>query len=169
MKITRGKAIEMYGVLGSMALGKMEDSLLEVTLTNISALRKVSEDFDALAKELFKRLYGDGEKMSDAEKAKINAFFQMLAKVNDAETEEACKKAYPELYALRVKEVKALRSLQEKEVEIALEFVDEKAFMSGILKSNDQAKIHEIRAIFAPLFEKQVKETDLSELDELLK
>lgn len=173
MKLTRNQAINIFTGLGGLALGSLTEDVLEKTMDNLMALRKVADDFEALKKELFKRLYGDIEKMDETEKKKLTDFFGMLSKLehaeDKAEMEQAIKTAYPEYYDLRVKEIKMLVSLLNKDVDVELAKVDEKIFVKGILMGNKGAKAHEVRGMYAPLFIAPEKaETDLSELDELL-
>ena len=175
-KITRNHAIGLFERLGVMTLSKLEDSILVATMNNINALRKVADDFEALKKELFKRLYGDTEKMDDAQRKKLQDFFDMLQKIGNAKGEEAkaletaCKVAFPEYYEVRVKELSVLMTLLNKEVEIEIEEVEETAFVKGIVAGNDAIKVQEVHAIFAPLFKaEEKKDADFSELDELLK
>lgn len=167
--VNREHAIEIYSRLGKISIGKLNEEMLEAMMHNINAFRKVSEDFEALKKELFKRLYGNVEDMTEEEKADLQKFFGMLADIKDEDTEIACRKAFPAFYDARVKEIKVLRSLLKKDVEVDVEEVDESNFVKGIVLGNSDAKVNEIHLIFSPLFitgEKQ--ETDLSELDELL-
>ncbi len=175
-KMTRNTAIGMFERLGTIALGKLDDALLIATMNNIHALRKVADDFDALKRELFKRLYGDTEKMDETERKTLQEFFDMLQKIGHAKGEDvktmeaACKAAFPKYYDVRVKELSVLVSLLNKEIEVDIEEVDERAFVKGIIAGNDAIKVHEVHAVFAPLFKtEEKKDADLSELDELLK
>lgn len=174
MKITRNQAINMFGTLGQIALGKLNEDTLERTMHNFCELRKVADDFEALEKELFKRLYGDMETMEETERKDIQDFFGMLSKLDHAEDkvemEQTIKAAYPKLYDLRRKEVGVIISLLNKEVEVEIQTVDEQAFTKGVIAGNKDFKTFEVKQAFAPLFEvAEAKETDLSELDELLK
>ena len=170
MKITRGRAIEMNAVLGNMALGKLEDKTLEKAMTNLESLRKVAAGFEDLKKELFNRLYGNVDKMTEERKQEISAFFEAVNKVKDAEGEKACKAAFPALCELREKEVGIIISLLNKEVEIEIEPMDEKTFVKGILSGNPEAKANEVSAVFVALFEKKEEDAaDFSELDELMR
>lgn len=166
----------MFARLGQMALGNLDDRTLGDTMDNISALRKVQEDFDALKKELFKRLYGDVDTMEEDRKKEVTDFFDMLGRLERAEGDETielekvCRAAHPELYDLRVKEVKVLMSLLGKEVDVDIVKLDETAFVRGVLKGRKDANVNELHTVFAPLFAKKEKaDADLSELDELLK
>ena len=170
MKIYRHRAISMADALAGLALSEIDAQTLETTMMNYEHLRKVVDDFSALKNELFKRLYGDVEKMNEEEKKPLQEFFDALGKVKDDKAEEALKKAFPALYEKRVKEMQVLQSLLNKELEIALEKVDEKAFVAGIVKGNKRLSMAEVERVFAPMFaEQEKKETDLSELDDLLK
>lgn len=169
MKLTRNYALEAYRRLGAMALGHLDDVTLETTLNNFNALRKIADDFEALKKELFKRIYGDVEQMSEDERNDLQKFFDMLGKVQDGESEKAIKAAYPAYYDMRVKELKVLVSLLNKEVDTDVEPMDADAFCKGIVKGQKDIQMAEIRAFFAPIFkENEKKDADLSELDELL-
>ena len=170
MKLTRNYALEAYRRLGAMALGHLDDVTLETTLNNFNALRKIADDFEALKKELFKRIYGDVEKMSEDERNDLQKFFDMLGKVQDGETEKAIKAAYPTYYEMRVKELKVLVSLLNKEIDTDVEPMDADLFCKGIVKGQKDIQMAEIRAFFAPIFkDNEPKDADLSELDELLK
>jgi hypothetical protein len=75
-----------------------------------------------------------------------------------------------EFYALYIKHLNVLAKLISKEIEIDITEVEKDAFISGVVKGKKDAPIHEIVAFFAPMFkEEEKKETDFSELDELLK
>ena len=154
-----------------MALGHLDDVTLEITLNNFNALRKVAEDFESLKKELFKRIYGDVEQMSEEEKQNLQSFFDMLGKKGSLyEIEQACKAAYPAYYDMRVKELKVLVSLLNKEVDTDVEPMDADAFCKGVVKGQKDIQMAEIRAFFSPIFkDNEPKDADLSELDELLK
>lgn len=170
MKITRARAIEMNAVLGNMALGRLEDKTLEKAMTNLESLRKVSAGFEELKKELFNRLYGDVDKMTEERKQEISAFFEAINNVKDAEGEKACRTAFPALSELREKEVSIIVSLLNREVDVDIEPMEEKTFVKGILSGNPDAKANEVSAVFAPIFkEKEMCDTDFSELDELMK
>lgn len=169
MKTTRHYAVNvLFANLGTLALGHLDEKTLESAMTNFEALRKVADDFEALKKELFKRIYGDIEQMADDDKQRINDFFSMLEKAkNDT---EAVKAAYSDLYALREKEVKVIISLLNKEIEIDIDPMDEKAFTKGVLLGNKNAKANDIAMVFRPMFKAENEETntDFSELDELV-
>lgn len=169
MKLIRNYAIKVYETLNTMALGHLDDATLELTLQNLSVLGKAYDDFLALKKELFKRIYGDVEQMSEDDKKNLQDFFDMLGKVKDAETESAVKAAYPALYEKREKEVKVIVSLLNKEIEVEIEPMDANAFVKGIVKGKKDTKIADIRALFALIFKaEEKKDADLSELDELM-
>lgn len=170
MKTTRHYAINtLFAKLGQMALGHLDENTLEVVMTNFEALRKVADDFESLKKELFKRIYGDSEKMTEEEKKRINDFFSMLGKIK-GENVETVKVAYPDLYAMREKEVKVIVSLLNKEIEVDITPMNENAFVKGVLKGNKTMNTREVSATFAPMFEvaESEDEADYSELDELL-
>lgn len=169
MKTTRHYAINvLLANLSTLALGNLDEATLEIALTNIEALRKVADDFEALKKELFKRIYGDVDKMSEDERKNLQDFFDMLGKIKD-ET-DAIKSAYPSLYAMREKEIKVIVSLLNKEIEVDIEPMERKTFTKGILLGNKDAKAIEIERVFAPMFRTEESEAkaDFSELDNLI-
>lgn len=169
MKIYRHKAVAMADALAGLALSEMDSATIETTMMNYDALRKAKDDFSALQSELFKRLYGDVEKMQESEKKPLQEFFNALGKVKDDKGAEALKTAFPALYEKREKEMQVLQSLLNKELEIDLQQVDERAFVAGIVKGNRRVSMAEVKSLFAPMFVEQEKqEADLSELDELL-
>jgi hypothetical protein len=168
-KITRQHAIEMFSNLGAMALGHMDETTLSATLDNFDKFRKVQEDYQKLAEELAKRLYeGKDEKQK-------NEFFELVGKF-ERETElekriemEQVMKQNAEFYELYVKQLKVLTQLLYKEIEIDITEIDKDDFIAGVVKGKKDARVHEIVAFFSPMFkEEEQKETDLSELDELL-
>lgn len=168
-KITRQHAIEMFRNLGAMALGHMDETTLSATLDNFDKFRKVQEDFQKLSKELAKRLY---EGKDEEQK---NEFFELVGKF-ERETElekrieiEQMMKQNAEFYELYVKQLKVLTQLLYKEIGIDITEIDKDDFIAGVVKGKKDARIHEIVAFFSPMFkEEEQKETDLSELDELL-
>lgn len=170
-KITRQHAIDMFRILGTMALGHMDEETLTATLDNFGKFRKVQEDYQKLAEELSKRLY-EG---TDEEGRK--QFFEVVGHYETAKTREqkeqhlaVMKNAYPDFHALYVKQIAVLTKMLVKEVEVDITEVDKDAFVKGIVKGKKDAPVSEIVAVFAPLFkedEKQEKD-DFSELDELL-
>ena len=161
----------MFRNLGAMALGHMDDATLSTTLDNFDKFRKVQDDYQKLSEELAKRLYED----KDEEQKK--AFFELVAKFERAETleqkleqEKAMKDAYPEFYESYVKQIRVLTQMFYKEIELDIAEVDKDAFIAAIVKGKKDAPVHEIVGLFAPMFkEEETRETDLSELDELLK
>ena len=169
-KITRQHAIEMFRNLGAMALGHMDDTTLSATLDNFDKFRKVQEDYKKLSEELDKRLY---EGKDEEQKQK---FFELVIKFEKAETleqkieqEKTMKETYPEFYELYAKQLRVLTQMLRKEVEIDITEVDKDAFISGVVKGKKDAPVHEIVGFFTPMFkEEEKKETDFSELDELL-
>lgn len=173
MKITRHTAIQLFHKLGTMALGHLDDDTLEAVMTDFNAFRKIAEDFEELKKELFKRLYGDLDAMDEADKKRILAFFEIIAKIekadNKAELETLAKETYPDIYDLRRKELKCIISMLGKEIDVDVVKVDADAFIKGIVKGKKDAPVHEIRAAFVPIFkELERTENDYSELDSLL-
>lgn len=175
MMITRNSAIAMHNALSRMALGHLSESLLEVTMGNISTLRKVADDYEMLKKELSKRIYGDMDAMSGEDKGELMEFFKKLQQLeaadNDirAELDAQLRADYPEYYAMRTKEIKVLISLLNKPMEIELTAVDADAFCKGILQGNKTVNLTDVRSLFAPMFiQEETAQADLSELDELL-
>ena len=83
---------------------------------------------------------------------------------------EQVMKQNAEFYELYVKQLKVLTQLLYKEVEIDITEIDKDDFIAGVVKGKKDARVHEIVIFFAPMFkEEEARETDLSELDELLK
>lgn len=178
-KITRRNAVNLFAQLGAMALGHLDDETLTATMDNFNTFRKVQEDFEALKKELFKRIYGDVEKMDEDEKKRLQDFFDILNKMQNntsveklTELDTLAKETYPELYEMRKKEINVILSLLAKEIEVEIVEVDADDFIKGIVKGKKDAPVHKIRAVFAPMFKEEKtddKKADFSELDELLK
>lgn len=168
-KITRQHAIEMFRNLGAMALGHMDETTLSATLDNFDKLGKVQQDYQKLGEELAKRLYEGKD-----EKAK-NEFFELVFKFEREtnlekriEFEQAMKQT-PEFYELYLKQLKVIKQLLSKEIEIDITEIDKDAFITGVLKGKKDAVVHIVASLFTPMFkEEEQKETDLSELDELL-
>lgn len=170
-KITRHHANVMFRNLGTLALSHMDETTLTATLDNFDKCRRVQEDYLKLSEELSKRLYeGKDEKQR-------NAFFELASKwegenniAKRMELENAAREVYPEFYALYRKQVNVITQILNKEVEVDITEVDKDAFIKGILGGNEAARVGEIVAVFFPMFkEEEQKQTDLSELDELLK
>ena len=65
MKIYRHRAITLANELARIALSEVDAMSLQAAMINYDVLRKVKEDYSALEKELFKRIYGDVEKMNE--------------------------------------------------------------------------------------------------------
>lgn len=172
-KITRNQAIDMFRLLGTMALGHMDEETLTSTLDNFGKFRKVQEDYQKLMEELSKRIY-EG---TDEEKKK--AFFEVVGKFEQerdfekkVELEKLMKEAHPDFYPLYVKQIAVLNKMFVKEIEVDITEVDKDAFIKGIVKGKKDIPVHEIVAMFGPLFkeeEKKEEKQDFSELDELLK
>ena len=170
-KITRQHAIEMFRNLGAIALGHMDEVTLLATLDNFDKFRKVQEDYQKLSEELAKRLY-EGK---DEEQKK--AFFELVFKLEREkeiekriEIEKVMKETYPDFHALYIKQLRVLTQMLYKEIEVDITEVDKDAFIAAIVKGKKDAPVHEIVGLFAPMFkEEETRETDLSELDELLK
>ena len=73
MKIYRHRAITLANELARIALSEVDAMSLQAAMINYDVLRKVKEDYSALEKELFKRIYGDVEKMNEEEKKTLQA------------------------------------------------------------------------------------------------
>ena len=168
-KITRQHAIEMFRNLGAMALGHMDEVTLSATLDNFDKFRKVQEDFQKLSEELAKRLY---EGKDEEQKQKFFELVMNFERENEIEKRieiENAMKQNAEFYELYVKQLKVLTQLLYKEIEIDITEIDKDDFIAGVVKGKKDARVHEIVAFFSPMFkEEEQKETDLSELDELL-
>lgn len=169
-KLTRNAAISLHGALGAIAIGNLDQNTLDAVVDNSNVFRKVAEDFEALKKELSERLYKDVDK--DLHKN----FFEVVKKYETAreieKRDELYKvmETYTEIYPLYEKHIKALASLLGREIEIEIKEEDADDFIKGVSRGIKDVSMHEIRAIFAPLFKEEKKEaTDLSELDEILK
>lgn len=180
MKMTRNAAIGMFQTLGAMALGNLNDEVLTATMDNFNAFRKVADDFEALKKELHKRIYGDVEKMDEDERKRYTDFMSLLEKMGRTKEAEKvdelaklAKDTYADLYAMREKEVKVLVSLLNKEIDVEVTPVDADEFCKGVIRGKKDTPIHEIRAVFSFMFKKEEKnedeKEDFSELDDLLK
>ena len=176
MTITRNSAIRMFQILGTLPLGNLDDITLEAMLENFDTFRKASESFDAMRNELFKRIYGDVENMSEDDKSRLTDFFELVERIakaskeDAAELENVAKTTYAELYEKRVKEVKILESLLTKPIELDIIDVDGNAFCKGILRGKKDAAAIELHSLFSFMFKKAEKaEAEYSELDELLK
>ena len=170
-KITRQHAIEMFRNLGAMALGHMDEETLSATLDNFDKFRKVQEDFQKLSEELAKRLY---EGKDEEQKQKFFELVMKFERENDIEKrieiENAMKDSYLEFYELYIKQLKVLTQMLYKVVEVDINEVDKDNFIAGVVKGKKDAPVHEIVGLFTPMFkEEEARETDLSELDELLK
>lgn len=181
-KITRHTAIVMYESLGAMALGHMNEDTLDVVMDNFNAFRKVDEDMKKLNEELHNRLY------ADVDREKKEDFFNLISeaeelrrkpitsnedeqKVIDAFKEKKVKidAEYADLYKIYKKHNAVYAKLRNKEVEVDIIEVDGNDFIKGVIRGNKDAPVHEIRAIFEPMFKTEdIKEDDFSELDELL-
>ena len=170
-KITRQHAIEMFRNLGAMALGHMDEVTLSATLDNFDKFRKVQEDFQKLSEELAKRLYEGKDEEQKQKFFELVMNFERETEIEKRiEIENAMKDTYPEFYPLYEKQLKVLTQMRNKEIEIDITEVDKDAFIKGVVNGKKDARVHDIVAFFAPMFkEEEKKETDLSELDELLK
>lgn len=160
MKLTRQRAAMMYDNLGSMALGYLNEDVLEVVINNYNALGKVASDLRTLNEELHKRMYA-GVDWKD-----VNCMFGLVVSGKMAEAKEK----YPDLWPIFEKHNNLAKKISAKEVEVEIEKVDSDAFIKGILKGKKDAPIAEIKEVFAPMLEVRFdNECDLSELDEIMK
>lgn len=184
-KITRNEAMSMFGMLGSMALGHLSDETLGNVMDNFNECRKVQDEMNKLNEELTKRLYADvDEKRKEEffeEHSKVDSLRdslkasrskeeaqKILADMNDIL--KMLKDSYADVNELYQKHEKVYLQLLNKEIEIDFHEIDADEFIKGIIKGKADAPIHNIRAVFSPMFkEEEDKETDFSELDELLK
>lgn len=175
MKTTRKTAVDMFRTLGVMALGYLDDETLTAVMDNFNAFRRIAEDFEALKVELAKRIYGDMEQKEESERKRFVDFMAIVEKIGNAKTAEKrdeletlAKETYADLYELRVKEVKVITSLLNKEVEVDITPVDADRFCKGVIKGRKDIPIHEVRTAFSFMFTQEQKEDDFSELDELM-
>lgn len=180
--IKRNEAMGVFSALGAMALGHLNEDVLEAVMSNFNECRKVEEEMKELNEELSNRLY------ADVDKERKEKFFAELGKVEALRnktfaTKEEMQKIvkdiddiitmlktnYSDVYELYRKHDSVYRKLLAKEIEVDFHEVDADEFIKGIVKGKKDAPIHEIRAAFAPMFKEEDKvETDFSELDELL-
>ena len=175
MKITRFAANRIFHRIGTMALGHLDEKTLEAVIENFNVFRKVVDDLETLKRELFKRIYGDLDKMDEVDREKIISFFELIEKIENADKDErikldtAAKETHPELYELRKKELATIIFLLNKEVEVEVSMVDADEFIKGIIKGKKDVSVNEIRSIFGfMLEEKEEGDVDLSELDGLV-
>jgi D-arabinose 1-dehydrogenase-like Zn-dependent alcohol dehydrogenase len=181
-KITRHSAIVMYESLGAMALGHMNEDTLDVVMDNFNAFRKVDEDMKKLNEELQNRLY------ADVDKERKEEFFNLISEIEELRRKPITSKedAQKTIDALKEKKAKieaeyadidkiykkhnaVYVKLRNKEVDVDIAEVDANDFIKGVIRGKKDAPVHEIRAIFAPMFKaEEVKENDFSELDKVL-
>lgn len=160
MKLTRQRAAVMYDNLGSMALGYLNEDVLEVVINNYNALGKVASDLKTLNEELHKRMY------AGVDEKDVNGMFRLVVSGKMAEAKEK----YPELWPVFEKHNHLSKKLSVKEVEVEIEKVDVDAFIKGVLKGKKDAPIAEIKEVFAPMLEVRFdNECDFSEIDEIMK
>lgn len=176
MKLTRNQARNLFFNLGQVALKEMDAEVLESVMHNFDAVRKVNEDFTKLAEELAKRLYGDLQSMDEKTRKDYSDFMDIIGKYERSSDRkekdallEAAKAGYPELFRLYEKQISVLTGLLNKEVELDIKPIDRRKFAAGIAKSNAEWQLFRAEAVFAAMFAEEKNETDLSELDELLK
>lgn len=170
--IKRGHAIVMYESLNRLAIGGLEEKMLEAVMDNLINLEKHATHFEKMMKELGKRLY-EGVEQERIEE--FNAKIQTAQKFVDIEKKvaaiEVVKDKYPDLFDLLAKQMKVEASLKDKDVEVELEIVDKREFSKAVVKANQDLSLATME-LFEPMYEKEEveeKEEDFSELDELLK
>lgn len=171
MKMKRHTAINMFRSLGAMALGHLDADTLDAVMDNFNAFRKVAEDFERMREELIKRLY------ADVEEEKKKGFFDCITKMEQAKTaddkelyQNIAKTSYADVWPIYIKHVEVINKLINKDIDVEFADVDADAFIKGIVKGKKDAPIHEIRAVFAPMFKAENKgKDDFSELEDLLK
>lgn len=177
MKLTRHAARNLFFNLGQVALKEMDAEVLESVMANFDAARKVNEDFTKLAEELTKRLYGDPQTMDEETKKAYEDFMGIIGKLErTTEVEkrleflELAKSSYPELFKLYEKQISVLTGLLNKEVDVDIHPVEKAKFAAGIIKGNEKWSAFNVDAVFGAMYaEEEKKESDFSELDELLK
>ena len=173
-KITRNQAVLMFQNIGTMAIGHLDEETLSATLDNLDALRKVHDDVRALSDELAKRLYDGTDQAKKKEFFKVVSLYESACHARDLEKADQnlaiMKDTYADFYPLYEKQVSVLKKIRNKEVEIDLAEIDKEAFIKGIVLGQKDIQIFDIVRAFAPMFKDEDKaETDLAELDELLK
>lgn len=177
MKLTRIQARNLFFNLGQVALKEVNAEVLESVMHNFDAVRKVNEDFTKLAEELAKKLYGDLHTMDEKTRKDYSDFMDIIGKyerTTDRKEADEClaaaKAGYPELFRIYEKQISVLTGLLNKEVELDIQPIDKTRFSTGIVKSNAEWPLFKVDAAFNIMFAKEDKhETDLSELDKLLK
>lgn len=156
--ITRRNAIAMFQQLGQMAIGHLNDADMEAVMDNIAALRTVAEQYTKLAEELHRRLFGG------VDEERCRAYDSIVREHGmDAVGEE-----YADIKTLVEKKVSVMYGLESREVAVELRKVERKAFMMAVLKAQP-ATPQTAFNVLAPMFEDNEAETDMAELDELLK
>lgn len=180
--ITRNAAIVIYETLGAMALGHLNEDTLDIVMDNFNACRKVNDDMQKLNEELAKRIYEGVDETRKEEYFKLVTELEELRRTPVTAEKTAVEKAlaaikevlvkmeaYEDVAELYKKHNAVYMKLRAKEVEVELIELNGDDFIKGVIKGKKDAPVHELRAIFAPMFEEdEQKETDLSELDELL-
>lgn len=180
--ITRNAAIVMYETLGAMALGHLNEDTLDIVMDNFNACRKVSDDMQKLNEELAKRIYEGVDEKRKEEYFKLVTELEELRRTPVTAEKAAVEKAlaaikevlvkmeaYEDVAELYKKHNAVYMKLRAKEVEVELTELNGDDFIKGVIKGKKDAPVHELRAIFAPMFkEGEKKEADFSELDELL-
>ena len=156
--ITRRHAIAMFQQLGQVAIGHLNDADMEAVLDNIASLRTVADQYTKLAEELHRRLF------EDVDEQRCRAFDSIVREHGI----EAVGEEYADIKALVERKVSVMLGLESREVAIELRKVERKAFMMAILKAQPDTPQNAFN-VLAPMFEDNEAETDMAELDELLK
>ncbi len=120
-KLTRNAAISLHSVIGTIALGNLDQNTLDAVMANFNAFRKVVEDFDELKKELSERLYKDVDKDLHKEFFEIVAKYETAREIEKKDELYKVMETYTDIYPLYEKHIKALASLLGREIEIELE------------------------------------------------
>lgn len=174
MKISRGAAIRLFHMLGSIPFGCLDDETFEAVFENSNALRDIEEGFNSMKVELFKRIY-EPDGMSKEERDRLDSFFGIIDKIGGASGEElegletTIKEEYGELYVKRVRETTIIKSLLDKQLDINITKVDRDSFCKGIMKCNKEIPIIELNSVFGFMFKENEELSNFPELDELLK
>ena len=158
MNITRRQAIAMYQQLGRMAIGHLNDADLGIVIDNMDEMKKVAEQYSQLASELHRRLF------EDVDEQRCRAFDGIVREHGI----EAVGEEYADIKALVERKVTVMLGLESREVAVELRKVERKAFMMAVLKAQPDTPQTAFN-VLAPMFEDNEAETDMTELDELLK
>lgn len=148
----------MYDNLGSMALGYLNEDVLEVVINNYNALGKIASDLRTLNEELHKRMY------SCINEEYVAGMFKCILSGRMAEA----KANFSDLWPIFEKHNNLSKKISLKEVEVDIERVDADEFIKGILRGKKDAPIAEIKQVFAPMFGPTDHVCDMTELEEIM-